>query len=166
RADADAFAREWSARNPRDTTLAMHLADRALRARDYRVAAAHYEAVVATEPNHVIALNNLAWASGQLGDPKAIGYAERAARLAPNSAAVLDTLGMLLAARGETDKALAHLQRARALAPSRADIRLNYAKVLAKAGRRDDAKSELEALLASKEDFPGKEEAAALLRNL
>ncbi|MEW5879412.1 MAG: XrtA/PEP-CTERM system TPR-repeat protein PrsT [Pseudomonadota bacterium] len=166
RADADVFAREWSARNPRDTTLPMHLADRALSARDYRVAAAHYQAVVAIEPNHVIALNNLAWASGQLGDPKAIGYAERAARLAPDNAAVLDTLGMLLAARGDNDKALAYLQKARALAPGRADIRLNYAKALAKAGRRDSAKTELEALLASKEDFPGKEEAAALLRGL
>lgn len=166
RAEADAFAREWSARNPQDTTLPLHLADRALLARDYRAAAAHYRAVVAIEPNHVIALNNLAWASGQLGDPKAIGHAERAARLAPNNAAVLDTLGMLLAARGDTGKALAHLQKARALAPNRADIRLNYAKVLAKAGRRDDAKTELEALLASKEDFPGKEDAAALLRSL
>lgn len=101
-----------------------------------------------------------------MGDPKAIGYAERAARLAPNNAAVLDTLGMLLAARGDTDKALAHLQRARALAPNRGDIRLNYAKALAKAGRRDNAKTELEALLAVKEDFPGREEAAALLRSL
>jgi putative PEP-CTERM system TPR-repeat lipoprotein len=166
RADADAFAREWSARNPRETVLSMHLADRALRARDFRVAAAYYQVVVATEPNHVIALNNLAWTSGQLGDPKALGYAERAVKLAPNNAAVLDTLGMLLAARGEGDKALVHLQKARALAPNRADIRLNYAKALAKAGRRDRAKTELEALLAIKEDFPGKEEAAALLRSL
>jgi putative PEP-CTERM system TPR-repeat lipoprotein len=166
RAEADAFAREWRAGNPQDTTLAMHLADRALLARDYRVAVAYYQVVVATTPNHVIALNNLAWASGQLGDPKAVEYAERAVRLAPNNAAVLDTLGVLLAARGETDKALGHLQRARALAPNRADIRLNYAKALAKAGRRDDAKTELEALLAVKEDFPGKEEAATLLRSL
>ncbi len=166
RAEADAFARDWTASNPRDTALTLHLADRALLARDYRAAVARYQSVVANEPNHVVALNNLAWASGQLGDPKAIGYAERAARLAPNNAAVLDTLGMLLAARGETDKALAHLQRARALAPNRPDIRLNYAKALARAGRRDDARSELQALLAIKEDFPGKEEAAALLRSL
>ncbi len=166
RAEADAFARDWGARNPKDTTLTMHLADRALRARDYRAAAAHYQAVVAAEPNHVVALNNLAWASGQLGDPKALAHAERAAKLAPNNAAVLDTLGVLLVARGELDRALAHLQRARALAPGRADIRLNYAKALAKAGRRDGAKAELEALLAIKEEFPGKEEAAALLRSL
>lgn len=165
-AEAEAFARDWSSRNPQDTTLTMHLADRALNARDYRTAVARYQDVVSAAPNHVIALNNLAWASGQLGDPKAIGYAEGAARLAPNNAAVLDTLGTLLAARGETDKALVHLQRARALAPNRVDIGLNYAKVLVKAGRRDDAKSQLEALLAVKEDFPGKEEAAALLRSL
>jgi predicted Zn-dependent protease len=101
-----------------------------------------------------------------MGDPKAIGYAERAVKLAPNNAAVLDTLGMLLAARGDTDKALVHLQKARALAPNRADIRLNYAKTLAKAGRRDAAKAELEALVAVKEEFPGKDEAAALLRSL
>jgi putative PEP-CTERM system TPR-repeat lipoprotein len=165
-AEAEAFARDWRAGNPRDTTLTMHLADRALLARNWREAATHYQAVIAIDPNHVAALNNLAWTSGQLGDPKALGYAERAARLAPNNAAVLDTLGVLLAARGETDKALGHLQRARALAPNRMDIRLNYAKALAKAGRRNDAKAELEALLAIKEDFAGKEEAAALLRSL
>lgn len=166
RADAEAFARQWATRNPQDTVLTMHRAERALADGDLRSAAALYQTVIAAEPNNVIALNNLAWAGGQLGDPKAIGYAERAARLAPNNAAVLDTLGMLLAARGDTDKALGHLQRARSLAPNRADIRLNYAKVLAKAGRRDNAKTELEALLAVKEDFPGKEEAAALLRSL
>jgi putative PEP-CTERM system TPR-repeat lipoprotein len=166
RADADAFAREWSARNPQDTILTLHRAERALIAREYRVAAAHYQNVLAIEPNHVIALNNLAWASGQMGDPKAIGYAERAVKLAPNNAAVLDTLGMLLAARGDTDKALIYLQKARALAPNRADIRLNYAKTLVKAGRRDAAKAELEALVAVKEEFPGKDEAAALLRSL
>ena len=104
--EAEAFAREWAARNPKETMLTMHRADRALRAQEYRVAAAHYQAVVAVEPNHVIALNNLAWIGSQQGNPRAIDYAERALRLAPLNASVLDTYGVLLLQKGEAAKAL------------------------------------------------------------
>jgi len=165
-AEADTFGRKWLADHPKDVAVRLYLGERALQVRNYRSAVALYEAVIAIEPNHVIALNNLAWAAGQMADPKAITYAERAARLAPESAVVLDTFGVLLASKGDAAKGLEYLGKATALAPDRHDIRLNYARVLAKAGRKDAARAELERLQAVKEDFQGKSEIAGLLGGL
>jgi putative PEP-CTERM system TPR-repeat lipoprotein len=164
--EADAFGKKWLADHPKDVTIRLYLGERALQARNFRSAVALYEAVLGIEPNHVIALNNLAWAASQVGDPKAIVYAERAARLAPDSAAVLDTFGVLLASKGDTAKGLEYLGKATTLAPNRHDIRLNYARVLAKAGQKDAARAELERLQAVKEDFQGKSEIAGLLKGL
>jgi predicted Zn-dependent protease len=47
-------------------------------------------------------LNNLAWVAGQMKDPKAIEYAEKANKLAPNQPALMDTLAVLLMDKGDT----------------------------------------------------------------
>ncbi len=164
--EAEAFAKRWLAGHPKDTVLRIGLAEHALRAGNLRSAVIHYQTVVEHEPNNAVALNNLAWASGQEGDPKALGYAQRAVQIAPQNAAALDTLGSLLIAAGDTDKGVEYLGRAKALAPDRSDIRLNYAKALIKAGRKDAARSELEALQAAPEAFASKAEVAAVLRGL
>lgn len=166
KAEADALSKKWLADHPRDAAMRSYLGERALQAKDYKSAITQYEAVVAIDPNNVVALNNLAFAAGRVGDPRAIQYAERAASLAPRNAAVLDTFGMLLVAKGDTGKGLEYLGRASALAPGRHDIRFNYAKALAKAGQKDAARTELERLQAVKEDFPGKSEIPDLLRSL
>lgn len=162
-AEADTLVRKWLADHPKDTAVRGYLAEQALRAKNYRAAVPLYQAVIALQPDNVVALNNLAWASGQLNDPKALSYAERAAQLSP-SAPVLDTLGTLLVAKGDAAKGVEVLARAVALAPNRYDIRLNYAKALGKAGRADEARKELTALQAVSEDFPGKSEIPALLK--
>lgn len=165
-AGADAWGKKWIAENPKDATMRLYLGQRELAAKNLKAAAAHYQAAIAIEPNAPIALNNLAWISGELNDPKALGYAERAMKAAPNSAVILDTYGMLLVKRGEADKALPYLERASKLAPARNDLRLNYAKALVRAGKQDEARKELEALQGVKDDFPGKEEVAGLLKGL
>jgi len=164
KAEADAFARKWLAENPADNGFRAYLAEQALRAQDFKGAAALYQVLVAQQPTNPIAWNNLAWTAGQLGDPKALGYAERALKLAPDSPAVLDTMGVVLTSRGEADKAIEYMARAVALAPERHDIRLNYAKTLLKAGRTEDARKELRQLQAVSQDFPGKSEISALLK--
>jgi predicted Zn-dependent protease len=93
-------------------------------------------------------------------------YAEQAAKVAPNSPAILDTLGGILVRRGQAGKGVEYLERAVNLAPGRNDIRLNYAKGLVKAGRKDAARKELDVLQAVKDDFPGKAEIAGLLNGL
>ncbi len=165
-AEADAFAKSWMAENPKNVAMRLYLGERDLAAKNYKAAAAQYQAVIAIDGSNAVALNNLAWIGGELGDPKALGYAERAVKLAPNSAAVLDTYGTLLVKKGETAKGLEAMGRAAKAASNRYDIRLNYAKALAGAGKKDEARRELEALQAVPEDFPGKSEIAALLKNV
>ena len=166
KADAEAFAKRWLTDNPKDIALRLYLAEQDMRARNLKGAAANYQAVIAVQPDQVVALNNLAWVAGEMGDPKAIGYAERAVQLAPNSGAVLDTYGMLLVKKGDVDKGVEVLGRAVRAAPNRPEIRLNYARALVKQGRKDDARKELQALQESKADFPGKAEIPELLKGL
>ncbi len=163
--EADALARKWIDDHPNDVAFQSYLAEQALRDRDFKQAATQYQAVLAKQPDNVTALNNLAWALGQQGDPKALGYAERALKLAPESPLVLDTVGVLYTSRGDAAKGVEYLTRAVALAPQRHDIRLNYAKALLKAGRTDDARKELEQLQKVSQDFPGKSEVAVLLKS-
>jgi putative PEP-CTERM system TPR-repeat lipoprotein len=164
--DADGFVRKWLADHPKDTVLRAQLGDREMATKNYKGAAAHYQSVLAVDPNNVVALNNLAWIAGQTNDPKALQYAERAVKLAPDSAPVLDTLGTLLVAKGDAQRGVNYLARAARIAPDRADIRLNYAKGLAQAGQKEAARRELEALQAAPNDFPGKSEIAGLLKTL
>ena len=164
RADRSAaYAAEWISRHPTDVQMRMYVAGTALSAKDYRTAASQYEKVLNQTPDSAAALNNLAWALGQLHDPKALQFAERAVALAPNSPQMLDTLGMLLLERGDTSKALEYLTRMRLLAPDRKDLRLHYATALLRIGRTDEGKVELRELASAPEDFPGKAAIPALL---
>lgn len=164
-AEAEAFARRWLKEHPQDTLLRTRLAERALRAKNLRAAATLYREVVKRQPENFVALNNLAWTSGQIGDPRAIEYARRAAEIAPKNADVLDTLGSLLMTSGDSDQGIEYLGKATSLAPKRSEIRLNYAKALVKVGKTDLAKVELQALRADG-DIASQNEATAVLRNL
>ena len=164
--EADALAKKWIADFPRDASMRLYLADRDVRSRNYKAAVAKYQAVLAQQPDNGTALNNLAWVLGELNDPGAIGYAERALKLDSLNVAALDTLGMLLLKQGDAGKGVEHLERATKLAPARPDIRLHYAKGLIKIGRKDAARSELVALQNIKEEYPGRSEVAELLKAL
>ncbi len=161
----DTFNR-WAALEPRAKIPTMLLAENALRQNDLQSAVALYRTVVQQEPDNYVALNNLAWAAGQIGDATAIAYAQRAVKIAPANAAALDTLGSILLGSGEPAKAVEPLRKAVVLAPLRSDIRFNYAKALIKAGRKDVAKSELQTLQSAPDDFAGKSEVAVMLKAL
>lgn len=143
-----------------------HLADVALASKDYTTAAQHYRAAVDIQPNNPLALNNLAWASGQLKSPRAIEYAEKANKLAPNQPAFMDTLAMLMAAKGDTAGAITLLRKAVEIAPQAAVIRLNLAKLLVSAGRKDEARTELDTLAKLGDKFPGQVEVGRLQKDL
>ena len=163
KSESAAFARSWISRNPADVPVRMYVADTTLAAKDYKAAVLQYEDVLRLAPDNAPALNNLAWTLGELKDPRALGLAERAVALAPNSPPVLDTLGMLQLEHGDVKTALENLARVRELAPDRKDLRLHYAMGLLRAGRTDEGKAELRELLSSPQDFPGKATIPALL---
>jgi putative PEP-CTERM system TPR-repeat lipoprotein len=164
--EAAAQGRRWLADHPRDLVMRMHLADRALREQDYKTAFGLYQQVIEIAPNNPIALNNLAWVAGELGDARALGYAERALKLAPNSANVLDTMGALLVKQGDAKQGLAYIERARAIDPKRAEFQLSHARALIALGRKDEARRELEALAQRNEPFTGRESVPGLLKSL
>ena len=164
---AKEFANGWIAANPRDTAFRLYLAAQAMDTKDYPAAAAHYRAVLALSPDNVAALNNLAWVGGQLNDPNALGYAERAHSLAPRSVAVLDTLGWLHIRRGNSSKGIELLREALRLAPDADGVRINLAKALLQAGDKQAARQELE-VVVKREGNAGeaKAEAQALVNSL
>jgi tetratricopeptide (TPR) repeat protein len=70
-----------------------------------------YNAVLNVEPENLVALNNAAWVSHELGEPGALSFAERAYDAGADNAAVLDTLGWILLARGQEKLAVEPMGR-------------------------------------------------------
>lgn len=165
-ADADKTLADWMKANPKDAFVRTFMAEQSLAAKQYEQAAKQYKEVLALQPKNPMVLNNLAWIAGQTNDPKALEYAEQANTLAPNNPAILDTLGMLLVNKGDTNRGIPLLKQALGLAPEAAGVRLNLAKALAKAGQKAEAKKEAEALLKIDDKNPAKAEAQALLKTL
>lgn len=163
--DAERFAERWIAEHEADAGFRLHLADAANRQKDYARAARHYQMVVQHQPGNVFVLNNLAWSLGQMRDPRALEYAERAAKLAPDSPAVLDTLGLILADKGDLPRAIEVLRKAVESGPQLPLVRLTLAKTYLKAGNKPEAKKQLEELAKLGDAFPAQAEVTRLLKD-
>lgn len=160
--EAERWAATWIKEHPKDIALRSHLGDIATGRKDYASAAQIYRDALEIQPENPLILNNLAWVSGQIKSPKAIEYAEKANRLSPNQPAVMDTLAMLLAEKGDTAQAIELLRKAMQIAPQAALIQLNLAKVLIGSGQKDAARKELSELAKLGDKFPGQPEVARL----
>jgi putative PEP-CTERM system TPR-repeat lipoprotein len=165
-AEADTFAAGWLREHPQDRAFRFYLAEVATGSKDYARAAMQYKAILDIQPDDWYALNNLASVSSQLNDPKALEYAEKASKLAPTSAAVLDTLSRILIDRGDVKGGLDAAQRAVAIAPKFAEIRLTLARALIKDGQKSAAKKELEGLAQLGDQFAGQAEVRQLMVGL
>lgn len=165
-AEADKFAETWLKDHPKDARFRLYVAEVATARKDYAAAAKHYRILIDAQPDNAAVLNNLAWVAGQLKDPKAIEYAEKANKLAPDQPAVMDTLGVMLVDKGNTARGLELLKKALGLTPQASQIRLNYAKALIKAGQKSEARAELDQLAKLGDKFPAQAEVAALLKGL
>jgi cellulose synthase operon protein C len=164
-AEADAWGDKWLKAHPADIGARIFLAERSMQMKDFKGAVKQYKSVAEIAPKNIAVLNNLAWASGQLKDPAALGYAQQAYELAPNNPAVLDTLAMILLDRGEPGKALPYMEQAFKLAPRQPEIHFNYAKTLSRSGKKDAARKELQTL-AKHEDPNIKAQAEEMLKTL
>lgn len=164
--EAEKHALAWLKENPKDLGFRMYMGDVASATSNFGQASTYYQSALALQPNNALILNNLAWAAGQTKSPKALEYAEKANELAPNQPAIMDTLAVLTAEKGNTGKAIELLRKAVSLAPQAASIQLNLAKTLIKAGNKDEARKELEALAKLGDKFPGQAEVSQLLKTL
>lgn len=141
---------QWLARHRDDVTTRLYFASSLLAQKDYPAAIAQFEQVNTQFPKEVIALNNLAWLYQQQRDPRALDYAEKAHKLAPNSAAVTDTLAWVLVEQGQLERALPLLKQAAGQAPANNQIRYHYGVALFKSGDKRGARTQLAPLLAVK----------------
>ena len=155
---------EAVAADPRLRAAQLQLATEYEQAGEYDLAIERYRALIALNPKDTIPLNNLAYSlavrKGQPAD--ALGFADRAFALAPNSPSVADTLGWVHHLQGnhaEASRLLAHAVR---LAPGNAEIRLHAAAVYAATGSLDAAKKELEEALRLDPALEGRDEVRVL----
>lgn len=142
-AAAAAFARQQLAAAPGDAHFLTHLAEAAAAQGRAAEAETRYRQVLKLQPDHVVALNNLAELLNARRDPQALVLAKRAAEVAPHLAAVLDTLATAHAALGQPKQAAEVQVRAVELRPREPLLRLHLARYLVAQGEKNKAASEL-----------------------
>jgi cellulose synthase operon protein C len=146
-AEAARFQQARLKSHPDDAGYRVFLARQALAAGDVDAAEAHFRRVIELRPDSALAHNNLAHLLWKHGRPGGLPLAERAVVLAPQVPAFLDTLAMLLAANGQTERAVQTQRRALDLAADSPALRLNLVRLLVKAGDAAAAGDELAPLL-------------------
>ena len=164
--DADKLAVDWLKSRPDDPGFLIYLGDLAMGRKQNDEAEKHYRQVLAKHPDTVLALNNLAFLLASQGKPGAVQMAERAVALAPNQAALLDTLALSLSAENQLKKAVDAQNQAVKLAPDVATFRLQLAKLQLKAGDKLAARSELVTLSKLGSKFEQQAEVAELMKTV
>lgn len=165
-AEARAVAERWLKAHPDDVGMRLYLGESHLKRGEDKEAIAQYRAILEKAPDHLVALNNLAWLLGKQGDAGALAMAERAHRLRPEDPRILDTLGWIHLQAGRARQARDFLAKAVAAAPGEPSVRYHYAVALWKSGDSGGARQELQRALAVGVRFPEEKDAQALLSQL
>ncbi len=158
----EALLMRWLDRAPRDVGTRQVLASYYLAGGQSVAAKSQLELLLKESPSNEVALNNLAWLLKDTRPDLAEGYAAQAVALAPENAAVADTLGLVYSRRGKHDLAEAELARAAALAPDEPRIQYHLAVELHKAGKSVAAREPLQLALKSDRNFEERAEAVRL----
>jgi len=164
--EADARLVQWLKDHPGDVPVRGYLAASYMSTAQNKQAVEQYQVVLQNDPKNTLALNNLAWLYQQEKDPRALATAEQAYLLKPDSSTIMDTLGWILVEQGDAARALKLLKAASEKAPAATGIRFHWAAALAKSGDKAGARRELGDLLTKNKNFPQRQEAQELLRQL
>jgi putative PEP-CTERM system TPR-repeat lipoprotein len=160
-ADAATLLTQWTDAHPDSAGAQRVLAAMALGAHRYQDADTRLTQVLAAHPGDAAALNNMAWVKLQSGHADAaLGYAQRAYYLSPG-AETEDTLGWVMASRGDTAGALPLLEQAAAMKPS-APILYHTAYALNGQSRQREAREALDRALAATGPWDERPEAEKL----
>lgn len=165
---AEQVLREWLAKQEKDLAAQTALATLLHQSGKRAAAIEAYEAVVHIEPDHIMALNNLAWLYHEAGDDRSLSTARKALSLAPDRAEIADTLGWVLVQNKQYSEGLVHLREAGLRMPENLDIQYHIAEALVGVGRPDEAIETLDKILPKGEavSFPSAKEARELLKRL
>ena len=165
-AEADRMAADWQKSHPKDTTFLYHLGDMATAAQDWPRAEAQYRAVLAVQPRHAAAMNNIAYILATQKKPGAVAMAEQALAILPDRATLLDTLSVAQESEGQLGKAIDTQKRAAELDPRSPSLRLRLAQLHLKKGNKSEARDLLEPLARLGPSFSGQAEVSSLLKQL
>ena len=166
RKGAENFLATWITQHPDDREARRYAAQLYTRSGRNKEAIAQFEALQHKYPDDVAAINDLALLYQLEKDARARPTAEQALRLAPDNAAVQDTLGWILVDEGQFKRALELLGKASARAPKVGSIQYHYAVAHARSGNKAEAKKRLRQLLGSDAKFPERTDAEKLLNTL
>lgn len=133
---------------------------------NYKQAENHYMSILVVQPDNLLALNNLAWNYLKQNKPEALIMAKKAYELAPESADIADTYGMILLNQNHKKLALAMIKKAAASKSESNDIQYHLALAHKVNGNNSQAIQILKKIETSKQDFAEKLQAIDLLKNL
>lgn len=125
-----------------------------------------YRKILETEPENVIALNNLAWHLRNEDPEEALDYALKARRLSPESSSILDTLAVVQLKNNNLMEARRTIDHALRLAPNNPELRFHEVQIQAAEGNTEAAKKALTKLLNNRGDFRARPEAQEFLDKL
>jgi putative PEP-CTERM system TPR-repeat lipoprotein len=157
---------DWLSSNHEDLEPREVLAGVYLNEGDKHEAVSHYLKILKNNPEHIIALNNLAWLVKEKDPKTGLEYAEKAVSLKPDSASILDTLALVLIENNKIRKAEKAIEKAVMMGPSNLDVRYLRAMIYSKLGKSSEAVKELNVLLSGGTDFSERKQALLLLKKL
>ena len=131
-------------------------------------AIALYEEELSQNPNHMLALNNLAWEYGinQKNLAKALPLIKRLQKMDPHDPRILDTMAWILAQNGKYSEALPHANLALHLIPDQPSFLYHLGYIYYKMGKIKEAKTVLSKADATKGSFEEKPLVQALLAEM
>jgi putative PEP-CTERM system TPR-repeat lipoprotein len=153
---------DWVKKHPDNVDVRREYGSLLLTSGDNANARSQFEAILKTRPYDVVSLNNVSWLL-QKSDPKrAIALASLAAKIQPQSAVIVDTLGWLKWQNNAKQEAVGLLQRAHHLNSHDPEIAYHYAVALSGTGKHDQAMAILKPLVDSGVKFDDMEAAKRL----
>jgi len=158
-----AILANWTSKNPSDFSARREYAGYMMQTGDLTGARKEYEVLLKQRPEDPLILNNLGWLLQKADPNRALSLASLAAKVAPRSAEIADTIGWLKYQMKDHQGALPALQRAHEIDAKSAPISYHLALALDANGKRAEAKSLLQETLANNAQFDGAEEARKVL---
>jgi cellulose synthase operon protein C len=156
----------WLEKYPDAAAIRLTLGNRLLAMKRYDEAANAYQTVIKSQPDNVVAGNNLAWLYQKTGDARALSVAEAVHSSNPNDVKASDTLAWILVRGGQSERGLELLERITTSPTASLEARYHLVVALKGVGRTADARRQLETLLSADMPFESIEDAKTLMHEL
>ncbi len=152
--------------NKTNAVIHLKIASIYLNKQQYNSAIKHYLKVLEVNPDHVLVLNNLAWAYAQEKNPQALVFAKKAYEISPESATILDTYGHILVKQGKAEEGIRFLKKAVKLSPDAYGTQYHLAQAYYLSGDKENALQVLKPLINIEKTYSDKENVKILFNKL